>query len=913
MADLAQVRSNFIGLTTARSPEATPEGGLLEAENVVLRSQNEIAPRPGFSTAALPAALSGEALARVEFPIEFNEAGLMVDAGGPTRWDGHSASSGPVVTEAFAELTWESYAGVVARRSLFICAGDQLRAVHAPNAATAYRAGAPAPVVVKALSSVPALTGPAFKDANYYRAYRAVTRRDEKVTGQSHIVRSAPSNRLFVYEATVDRNALVTVSLHDGEDWLPGDVIELYGTEAIPTYPTDEMYLITTVTLAAADITAKYIEILDDKPNRELGMQLYTNESREGAEGAHFRPPMAGCVGVFNDSLWLGDLTYPAALQFRVRIRLPDTAIADTSVIGARAITGTVTNGSATVTVVGAADIAELKVGMIISRVGASYGSGWNGGSTLVRVTSIGATSFVVTQTWGGATAAHGHYAEDSILVGSEWYPARYLVDALGTGSAISGVSGRYPAGPSALYTATYTSDVFGYPSTFVDAETREFVLSTIMPTTAAPQVWATNGALYTPALPEPTIGSGYQMQQDILTDGVAWSNAGEPEHFRLDNIDQVGGEGSTVMALGRSRTALLIATDRGMWRGFGHADSSISFDELDGSVRALGRRCMDAVGSKQYVAADDGVYECDENSCENITIDTVSDMDVLFKIVSATRASKLKVVANAKDDEILVCCPVDAGTGNLTRLYVFNTHTRAWTKWVLPSITNDITVKGPARLIYALVDGAETELVESATNAESSVLSVVVSAVSGLTVTILAGSGWIPAVGDAVIQSAVTYRVTAVASATVFTVHQTGVSSGGGFAFLDAYVAFMCTITPSVNTLKVPHFMKVWGEGVIRWTRRSGVYAYGLAFRSAITGASTAAPQTRILDATPTTNTDARSAPCTSRFITDRAAARGTHLCFSVTVRQALADWAIEGVSVRARTTADKAPARLS
>lgn len=903
MADLAQIRNGFVGLTTARSADATPPGGLLEAENVCIRTENVITPRPAFEGEALPAALSTEAFGRVEYPLEGNEAGLLIDAT-KTLWDGYSASAGTVVTEGAANLTWNAYSGQVARRSLYLATADALRAIHAPNDAIAYRAGVPVPAIVSVTTTAEAGTGPAL-DGDLYRAYRVVARRAEASNGQSHVVRSAPSNRAIWLNSGTN-NATLRVALHDNDTWLAGDILEVYSTEESTVYPGDEMYLNQEVEVTAAHISAGYVDVLDDNPDASLGMALYTNDSREGAESGNRRPPAAKALAWFNNSLYLGNLTYPAALQLRYPAIF--TGGADTTdLIGLHAASGTFTNGSAVIT--GVADTSNVKVGMLLYRSTGGYADEWSG-TGQIRVTAVVAnTSITVSQTWTGATGAESPFFEDSIRIGSDYYPARYLVDTvrgLTVGDDFGGTA-------SATVTAEWLSDQPRPSPTLLDNRQMEAYIECLLANTTPPEVWATNGHLYSPALPEPTEANGLAMPQDILPDHVAWSKQDEPEHFALTNIDRVGDGGATVYGLAPSRGALLTATDQGLWRVYGYADSTVSFSELDRDVRVLGTRCMAVCGPKVYLAADRGVYECDENEAINITENRVNDMDAMFRSISNTRASALKVVSCARTDEVLVCLPeTTASDADLDTAYVFNTSTRAWTKWVLPRPVFDVTVKGRLQRIHATVSGAEVELVENALGYDAhpnTVTDIEVSAVTGTSVTFDSVSAALfdPVIGDAVEDGGELYLLTD-GSGTAWTVHKEGLTTG----LKTAHKGTQCTITPSVNTLKTPHFMKVWAEGAIHWAKRTGVYAYTLAFRSAITGTNTAATQTRVLAPLPSEDTDARSTPSSSRFTVSRAAARGTHLCFSIGIRQAGSSWAIEALSVRARTTADKAPARL-
>ncbi len=905
MAELAQIRTGFVGLTTARSPEATPPGGLLEAENVVIRKQNVIESRPGF---ALGGATDDIALGRVEYPVEGNAAGLVIQDSGVTAYDGFSGETADIKDEAGNDLAWESYAGQVARRSLYLLTSDALRAVYGVGEAVAYRAGAPVPYI----SAVAALTvadEPAVPSGQY-RAYRVVCRRTYMLGDTQRIIRSAPSSRHVLHPLGADQDIRVYILLHEHDDWREGDVLELYGSETGTTYPTDELYLVGEATVPDPSTFAANLfrVVIDDRtPNAQLGMDLYTNESREGAESANYRPPAAGAIGLFNNSLWLGDLTYPASLEISFRSSLDETAAVADDAIGRYTIGGTRTNGSADVTAVSGADIADVKVGMFVTT-----GAWTVAGGEAPRVISVGADSFTVNGT-SNSTATGAITLEDGIRIGSYYCPARWIPQYTRNGDVVAGAGSYVAHVASTLYTAESGtdewSDISNQPA---GSYPRTIYISALLSSTAPPQVWATNGDRYSPALPEPTEATGYQMPQDVLPDNVAWSKMNEPDHFPLDQIDNAGGGGGRVLTLGPTRGAILIGTSHGMWRGYGYADSGVTFSELDKDVRPLGRRCMDGVGYDQFVVADHGVFQCTEDQCKNITDEVLADLDETIFAAAKEGVHSFKIVGNPKDDEVLVCTPaVDDLDGPHVAHYVFNRATSAWTKWVLPGEANDLTIKGPSRRLVAANATAPSAWLEkeadSATRLAdgdpSTVSTATVATVTGTAVTINA-SAWTPAVGD-MIDS---FLITEVASATAFTVHTTGLTTGAK----TFYRGIPCTITPSVNTAKTPHFMKVWAEGAIHWARRAGVYAYTLAFRSAITGLNTATTQSRLLATAPGANSSLLSAPAASRFLVPPQAARGTHLTYSVVIRQALSNWAIEGLSVRVRTTADKAPARL-
>lgn len=867
---------------------------MLEAQNVVIREPNVASPRPGLDASGLGVGSPGDALGRVEFSIEENTLGLVDYTGAGTNWDD---DTGPVETEKGDALVWAVYSGAVARRSLYIATEDALRVVNNPGDLIAYRAGVPVPAVVSGSGSETGPGDPAYPD-NTYRAHKAVTKRTSLGTGQSHISRSAPSNRYVIYESAGPGNKSIRVLLHQGEDFMAGDTIELYSSEFSAEYPNDEYYLNKEVELTSDHISDGYVEILDDTFDEELGAALYTNESREGAEAANVRPPTAKTMCTFNNSLWLGNLAYPARLDLSFRAELGGILNTDAGELGSRIMAGDLTNGSAVVTNVSAPSIAKLKVGMIVERQNPDGHSG----TGHLLITSIGATSFTLNETWEdssdpGAT----HFVNDSIKIGSEYYRLNYILEDIRVGSSEQDASDLYTATMQELLDSSAA-----VPLGF-DFYLSHLSLGCILTSTAAPEVWATQGALYNPPLPEPTEANGYQMPQDILPDHVAWSKQDEPDHFELSNLEAVGRFGATVYAMAEAGNAIIIATDRGLTRGYGYADSQVSFSEIDKSVSATSYHCIDAIGPRAYIAANDGVYMVTENGATSLTTNRLKTLPGLLSgYVADGRTADVRLVAMPLTGEILVTVPFE-DTGDFETAYVYNVDTDAWAYWTFNSVLLSATVKGPEKRLAALdADTVATFLMRDAPY-DTPGTTCTITAVADDDVTLTFSGTAVFEEGDVISKGGVNYVVIDVVDSTHVEVHKAGITTGAA----TVKQGYECRITPVVNTLKTPRLMKLWGQGALQWLRRSGLYRYTLEFRSAIAGA-TGASQTRVLSPTTPTSSDRRAAPAATSFTVDRAAARGTHLCVSVSITQADADWALSGIAVRGRTTADRPPVRL-
>jgi hypothetical protein len=138
--------------------------------------------------------------------------------------------------------------------------------------------------------------------------------------------------------------------------------------------------------------------------------------------------------------------------------------------------------------------------------------------------------------------------------------------------------------------------------------------------------------------------------------------------------------------------------------------------------------------------------------------------------------------------------------------------------------------------LTQVLCERASDDNVPFAVNSDRE-WSIVVNAVSGTTVTIDPGSGWTPKVGDAIRQLYTTFVVTAVTSATVFTVHDatTDVTTGVTYTtapvvdVAKAYEGFEVSFT--LNAVGLPTYAARWLQCNIAFQTYSGVKAYTYTF----------------------------------------------------------------------------------
>lgn len=860
-----------VGLWSDPSALDAPAGGLIAAEEVVNRRQGTLEPRPGFGRVAASA---------TQRAIDYGSYWITKEASA-TKW----SSGATLYTEdGSTNLSWLDYAifGVETRKNLYLTTSDRLRKVTTGLASTSVRAGAPQPLPKYSSQA----SGVAVADGMYV-AYRALTLAKD-VNGVE--VRSGVSGRVVALSVNTFSDMTIRVYLHKGDTygWVAGThSIELYRTlnETTET-PTDDLYLAKTVELSSTNISNGYVDILDNTKDEELGQALYTNEAQGGlAAEQHITPPAAKCAALFNGSLYLGDLTFPAQQAFTVPSRR--TLAASANEIGAHALTGTFTSGSTDVVV---ADSSLYKVGQIINNSGAAD---YTVNTEYVRITQIvDATTLRLSGTWNRANGSYNRSVYDSIRIGSQYFLASTITTMMASIRGVDGVgsgeANTIPHSASTLVTAYALSDDTTNLQDDVLA-TRAFYLEALSAGQTPPQVWATHGDLYNPALPEPTVATGYTLPQEVLPSGVAWSNQLEPEHFTATNMDEAGSGLSRVMALAPLTNSMLIFKSDGLASLHGYEASGISFRDIDKDTRLLYPHAMAVLGGIAYAWCDLGVVACTPDGTTPISSQAIGDrLSPIEKEIGAnsTSAHGAWMIANRKDREILLGVPASGALTLANKTYVFNQAQGSWVNWFV-GWDLKCALYHEATAIVRVWDASAVWAEVAGRYGADRAYSVTVSAVSGLAVTISAGSGWTPVVGDALTQGAVTALVTAVTDATHFTVSD-ALSAGAALS----YVAFTSTITPIGASARNPAALKCWGECAALWESTEGVARYGVSVTSSVS--SSASTQTRTL----TTGARPTSEKAEAyRFVVPKAHARSSRIYPSITIRQGLSEWRFAGL----------------
>lgn len=883
-------------------------GALRTADDVVIRRKGSVQPRPGFQGGEFTGATLNEIYGYVDF-VGATGTPAHLTVGEPDTTNTTFWSTGNAVTKAeTGALPWTRghIFGAVARRFLYLSTSDYVRRLISTSDTTADRAGAPPPFLVLRTGSA---SGTAVLTVTTV-SYRAVVVRK---TSTGLVVRSAPSNRVIFKNTSVGTvDAVMTALVHEADDNAATTTIELYRSLAVdnPDLPPDEHFFVREIQLSSYSAS-----ITDTTPESQLGGKLYTNEDQEGLENSNYRPPQAKDVHEFNGSLFLANLTYPA--QYRVQFKVTSGLTAATSAgIGQRSLSGTYTNGSATVT--GVADTSGFRIGQIIDNGLAE----WADVTNFVRVTSIvNNTSVTFSSTYTGSTGSKARAVYDSIRINSNYFPvgtsyypetlARFWNDVdfatplLGTGA--------YSPDVYALTEDTRLATYDGSSAAYTDPTFRTVTFRAIAPTASPFTIYATHGSEYSPALPEPT-ASGQAADQDVFPSGVAWSKNLEPEHFSLVDVELIGSDQADSWRIMKGRDSLWVLKRDGIWRCTGAGrDAGFRFDPISGA-RILHPTAAATMHGDVFVWTDQGVLNLD--SGENV----VQSMPVRNLLQPAQvscgdlASHGIWMASNPKDREILISIPDVDDLGASDYVLVYNLNTQSWTRWfsdagwvvncAFAPKSGSPPPSGQQGMLRLGLDGTYTaanlvELVEHVQpNAFDLSYSTTLTSVTGQQV-VVAASAWDPQVGDALVGGGDLdfFIVTAVASATSVTVHKTGFVTGG--EGIVAYVGFTSVIEPLAMTAKNPSLLKNWSDGSNLWGSIVGLYQYTQSFTSSVSQTAVSYTNTLTDLVASVLGTAHAGIARSMRFLVPRNHARTDQLFPKLTIRQAGAQWRWDGISL--------------
>ena len=518
---------------------------------------------------------------------------------------------------------------------------------------------------------------------NYGASYRAHFERTVTYSGAAPYVITGAVSPATTWDNTsgVTADPNMVVYWPDDHGIVAGTVVKLYRTPTQPvgTDPGDTFYLVAQATLAAGDITAGYVTISDHAPDSALGAELYTNPYQKGLAKSYQIPPGCRDIVTFKGSTFYGAIQLGAALQSTVPGASGTlTTVADrTYGIGRRTDVGTTGIGTKVIAMASTLGIVPGQLLTCADFPAPTY--------VVSVVTNVSVTvDQNATATTGGVTVtfddriAIGSAAAEQVLVCSQ--PMRVL-------DTPSKVCGILITPDRALKDAA--APQYGVSMRF----TAPHQISGI------PYLRATNGQNYYPVLPALT-GTPTIPDWDYKYNLLIYSETDQPEACPEGNELLIGS--GTHYRYVTTRDAMWVFASDGLWRVSGEMDNW-RVDLVDGTLKLSAVNAVDVMRDVIYAYTNRGIVAIsDARGIEELTTGIIDDVIAPMEWSTAATTFLTFLTCDLAHNEVWVTFGADESV--IRSSYVFNTVTRAWTRFSNAGI---FTATGYSQKLGALLYGS--------------------------------------------------------------------------------------------------------------------------------------------------------------------------------------------------------------
>lgn len=572
----------------------------------------------------------------------------------------------------------------------------------------------------------------------------------------NNLVIGAPSERsVLTWEnsGTGSRDGSITITI-------PGEIttdhiFQVYRSANTGDYtvePSDEMQLVYESAPSASDITNGTLTITDSTPESVRGATLYTSPSQETIAQANDEPPFARDIEVYKNHLFFANTKQKQRLQ-----------------IALLAAEGTSTTPDV-----------SLKYDDIITINGVDY---------------TGKSSTTV--------------ANDEFKVFSSGTPSQDIRDtAIELCKVINQTSSN--TGDDAIY-AYYISGANDTPGKIL-LESRN-VGGSSFSVTFTPQVSGAN-----PWSPElPTSGTSVASSNDEYKNGLYYAKPLQPEAVPTANVFRVGSADDEIKRILALRDSLFILKeDEGIYRLTGEDSSSFRIDQFDQTARIRAPQTAVVLGNAIYALTDQGVVQITETGVSVISRPIEDLILDLFSYGLSVVSMYSYGIAYETERKYILATVSSSSDTSADQYYVYNTFTRAWTRWDGFGSVHAMVKESDDKL-YLADSGSNYALVERKTNTNFDYAdygtTTTISAVSddGLTLTLLNTDEM--AAGDVIYQSATVFSIVSTVDTVAGTVtlrYNGGLTAAAATVYGAIPVHLRWVPVHASNPGKLKHFREV-------------------------------------------------------------------------------------------------------
>lgn len=288
--------------------------------------------------------------------------------------------------------------------------------------------------------------------------------------------------------------------------------------------------------------------------------------------------------------------------------------------------------------------------------------SGGSSGVSIGDVITIGGVDYT------GAAAEN--IAADEFEVVSGGTPAQNISD---TAQSLVRVINR--SATNTQYYAYYLSGVDDLPGKIL-LEERGFGGSAFTVLASA------NGDSWTPALP--TSGTSVQSTADTYKNRVFISKTLQPEAFPFLQNLSIGSADKNILRIVASRDSLFVFKEDGLYRISGTSPDTFSVEAFDLTTRLIAPETAVLLNNLVFCLTEQGVSQVSDTGVSNISQPIYDQLLTIFGANLANVQTKSFGISYDTDNKYILATLTTGGEVNPNQMFVYNTLTRLWTKYLL-------------------------------------------------------------------------------------------------------------------------------------------------------------------------------------------------------------------------------------
>lgn len=171
------------------------------------------------------------------------------------------------------------------------------------------------------------------------------------------------------------------------------------------------------------------------------------------------------------------------------------------------------------------------------------------------------------------------------------------------------------------------------------------------------------------------------QADNEEFLNGLAWSKIQQPEHVPAANLEKVGSNNYEIRRILALRDSVFILKDDGIYRLTGQ-NGTWSIDPLDTSTRIIAPDSAVVVNNQIFCLSDQGIVAISDIGVEIKSIPIENQIKELYSIDLNSVKQKSFGIAYDTDRKYIFFTIDQVSDTTPTKAFVYNTITNKWTTW---------------------------------------------------------------------------------------------------------------------------------------------------------------------------------------------------------------------------------------